>query len=211
MEILAKFGACVVHWFTSSIRIVRGRFFGLWLDCCFRLVAAILALGGYASAAEINAGDILVVDAIGGTNNAGALFVVDPATGRRSILSDFGNPAQGSVGNGDLTGVAIGRGGKIYVSALFSGDPVFVGGAIFAVDPLTGNRSVVSNFARGTTSGPLYYGLALDARGRILANLQASVQPGVVRVTPGPMSERSSATYRTLIKGSCYRPSLFGI
>ena len=184
MKVLANSGAYVVPRSTSPKQIARDWVVSHWLDCCSRLVAAILALAGCASAAELNAGELLVVDTGGGTNRAGALFVVDPATGGRSILSDFGNPAQGVVGNTDLTGVAIGRRGKIYVGAMDSGDPLFGGGAIFAVDPLTGNRTVISNFARGAISGPLYYGLALDARGRILANLQGSVQPGVVRVNP---------------------------
>lgn len=39
---------------------------------------------------QLNPGDILVTDADDGTGNLGALFRVDPSTGARTLLSDFG-------------------------------------------------------------------------------------------------------------------------
>ena len=66
------------------------------LHCCLWLLGALLLAGSPAQAGQIPAvGDILVVDQLGGTNNFGALVLVNPVTGERSILSDFGNPAQG--------------------------------------------------------------------------------------------------------------------
>lgn len=154
--------------------------------CLWLLVG--LLLGGSIAQAEIKTGDILVIDAIGGTNGSGALFLVNPTTGNRVVLSDFGNSLQGSLGNGDLTGVTVGKTGRIFVSTLFSGDPAFVGGAIFEVDPDTGDRTIVSNFSEGDIQGNLYYGLAVDAKGRVIANLQQGFglpfPTGIVRVTP---------------------------
>ena len=43
-------------------------------------------------------GTIRVADPDAGTNGAGALFRVDPATGGRTLLSDFGDAAQGPIG-----------------------------------------------------------------------------------------------------------------
>ena len=141
---------------------------------------AALALSGTVRA-EVNPGDILLLDAIGGSHRSGALFRVDPATGERIVLSDFGNAAQGSLGNADLTGVAVGRGGQIFVSALSSLSGM---GAIFAVDPHSGARSIVSDFSRGDIQGSLYFGLAVDANGNLMANLQGPRRFGVVRVDP---------------------------
>jgi hypothetical protein len=44
-------------------------------------------------------GDALfVLDSKAGTNNKGVLFTVEPGTGIRQIFTDFGNPAQGPLG-----------------------------------------------------------------------------------------------------------------
>ena len=140
--------------------------------------------------AETHAGDILVTDQAGGTNGAGALFLVNPKTGQRTVLSDFGNPAQGSLGTGGLSGVAVGDAGRIFVTDLFAGDPPFDGGALFEVDPHTGNRTLLSNFSQGDIHGLLYYGLAVDAKGRVIADLQTADPPlfalnaAVVRIDP---------------------------
>jgi hypothetical protein len=81
------------------------------LHCCLWLLGALLLAGSPAQAGQIPAvGDILVADQLGGTNNFGALVLVNPVTGERSILSDFGNPAQGASGEQfSLTGVALGE------------------------------------------------------------------------------------------------------
>jgi hypothetical protein len=55
---------------------------------------------------QLITGDIVVSDANDGTGNLGALFRVNPSTGVRTLLSDFGNVAQGPTGS-DPYGVAI--------------------------------------------------------------------------------------------------------
>jgi len=80
-----------------------------------------------------------------------------------------------------MTGVALGHNGRIYVCYLFYGSGG--NGAIFKVDPQTGNRTVVSDFSQGALQGKLYYGLAVDASSKLLANLQGATN-GIVRVDP---------------------------
>jgi hypothetical protein len=53
-----------------------------------------------------SSGGLLVIDALAGTGGLGALFRVNPSTGVRTLLSDFGNVAQGPTGY-DPYGVAI--------------------------------------------------------------------------------------------------------
>lgn len=153
-----------------------------WLrlfSCSSWLLAGLLLSAGDADAAGLKAGDLLVADSGGGPAHQGALVVVDAVTGNRTVLSDFGNPAQGAIADFDLTGVTIGRAGEIFVSRLFGGVPD--GGAIFRVDADTGNRTLFSNFGALPRQGYLYYGLAVDAFGWVLANAQGPTN-GVVRV-----------------------------
>ena len=52
------------------------------------------------------AGTVLVVDFEAGTGNSGALFRVDRVSGRRGMVSDFGDGGQGALG-ADPVGVAV--------------------------------------------------------------------------------------------------------
>ena len=120
-------------------------------------------------------GIILVIDPDGGTDvpndgktgGNGALFVVDSVTGARTVLSDFGNALQGPTGS-KPGGVALGPGGAIYVVDTDAGTGA--NGVLFSVDPLTGMRTVLSNFgvaAQGPTgTDPVF--LAVSATGHIL-------------------------------------------
>jgi hypothetical protein len=159
-------------------------------SCCLRFAICFfwLLLVGRPAQAEIKSGDILVVDQVGGRGNLGALILVNPRTGERRVLSDFGNKDQGDLGNGDLSSVAVGPAGQIYVSALFSGDPAFEGGALFEVDPKTGKRKLLSNLSQGDIRGFLYYGLAVNAQGKVIANLIKLVEStyALVRIDPKP-------------------------
>lgn len=56
------------------------------------------------SHAQLNPGDILVVDFSAGTGGSGALFRVDPTTGARTLLNDFGAGANQGV---DPAGVTV--------------------------------------------------------------------------------------------------------
>src|SRR5262245_36034369 len=64
------------------------------------LVTASIILGSRPPAAQtqLAPGDILVIDQLAGTSSLGALFRVHPETGVRTLLSDFGNAAQGPLG-----------------------------------------------------------------------------------------------------------------
>ena len=57
-----------------------------------------LVIGNYQSIADINVGDIIVVDDEGSSDN-GAIFIVDGVTGNRTVLTDLGDPAQGPLGD----------------------------------------------------------------------------------------------------------------
>jgi len=121
-------------------------------------------------------GNILVVDRSAGTGGKGALFRVDPSTGTRSLLSDFGNAALGTTG-AFPTGLVIESSGNILVIDRNAGTSLpacaAVGGgcgALFRVDPSTGVRTVVSDFgnsAQGPT-GVNPVGVAIEASGNIV-------------------------------------------
>jgi hypothetical protein len=92
---------------------------------------------------------------LGGANGQGALFAVNPTTRQRTVLSDFGNAAQGPTGLAP-EGVVVcnglaGLGTTIYVVDNAAGTNNF--GAIFTVDPATGNRTLLSDFGNGA-QGP---------------------------------------------------------
>ena len=169
----AGVGRVYTVWFAS----LRFLLCGLWLYGGLLFVAS-------SAQAAVKAGDILVVDRGGGTGSRGALFVVNPKTGQRIVLSDFGNPKQGKRGSGDFDGglasVAVGQARQIFVTDMTAGDPVgggLHGGVIFLVKPRTGKRTVVSDFGQGEIQGLFYYGLAVDAKGRVIVNLDRSGLP----------------------------------
>ncbi len=88
-------------------------------------------------------GHILVTDSSSGTDSNGALFRVDPKSGVRTVLSDFGNPAQGALGE-EPFGVAVEAAGPILVMDANAGTDRK--GALFRVDPKNGARTVLSDF-----------------------------------------------------------------
>lgn len=161
--------------------------------------------------AEVKAGDILVTDAFGGTNGRGALIRVDPTTGNRTVLSDFGDASQGSLGT-TPTGVTVfyclandhaetasdkvenrnshrcsdGETVQIFVSDYFGGGPDF-NGVLFKIDPNTGHRVIISDFGQGNVRGVLSYGLVVNAKSKVTANLNPSsdfIDSVLVRVDP---------------------------
>jgi len=93
-----------------------------------------------------SSGNILVIDADAGTGGLGALFRVDPTTGARTVLSDFGSGAnQGA----DPVGVAVESSGNILVIDFGAGTGA--SGALFRVNPSTGARALLSDFGSGPT------------------------------------------------------------
>ena len=106
------------------------RFVGLMLAGAVALLA-----GRVAAAAD----ELYVVDnSVGGS---GALFRVDAASGDRSLVSDFGNSAQGPKGN--PAGLALEGGGTVLVIDFNTGTDSR--GALFRVDATSGNRTLVSD------------------------------------------------------------------
>jgi len=129
-----------------------------------------------------SSGQILVIDPIAGTGNRGALFRVDPVTGARTVLSDFGaGPNQGVT----PFGVAVEASGQILVIDWQAGTGA--DGALFRVDPVTGARTVLSDFGVGANQGVDPYGVAVESSGQILVvdlNAGTGFQGALFRVDP---------------------------
>ena len=133
------------------------------------LATVVVLVGGIVSPveAQLAAGDAVVVDVSAGTGTLGALFRVDGTTGGRTLLSDFGNPAQGPLGNNPV-GVTLESSTDILVTDQAAGTASL--GAVFRVDATTGARTVLSDFGN-PAQGPLGvepFGIALEASGEIL-------------------------------------------
>ena len=126
-----------------------------------------MVLGAWLSLPGAVEADTVVIDPSAGTVNRGALFRVDPTTGTRTLLSDFGNAGQGPLGD-EPVGVALEAGGAILVIDRGAGTGTL--GALFRVDPTTGTRTLLSDFGNAG-QGPLgndLFGVALEAGGAIL-------------------------------------------
>jgi len=101
-------------------------------------------------------GNILVIDINAGTGGQGTLFRINPITGKRTVLSDFGfgdnqgvtpvNVAVEASGNILVTDKNTGAGGQ---------------GVLFRVDPITGKRTVLSDFGVGDNQGVEPWGVAV--------------------------------------------------
>ena len=111
-------------------------------------------------------GTVLVIDFDAGTGANGALFRVDAASGERSLVSDFGNAAQGPLGE-DPIGLALEAGGAVLVIDI---DAETGFGALFRVDAASGVRSLVADFGNAVQGpqGASPSGLALEAGGTVL-------------------------------------------
>jgi len=96
-------------------------------------------------------GQILVIDIAAGTDGRGLLVRVDPGNGTRVPVSDFGDMAQGELGD-NPQGVALEADGSILVTDQFVGTSG--AGALFRVDPLSGDRVRLSDFG-DSSQGPL--------------------------------------------------------
>ena len=128
-------------------------------------------------------GAILVLDAQGGLNALGQLFRVDPQTGDRALLSDFGQGANPGI---SPTSVAVEASGQILVTD--EGHPITSPlGLLFRIDPQTGARTILSDFNTGANTGREPQGVAIEANGQILVVDKHAGTPGrgmVFRVDP---------------------------
>src|SRR5262249_38784514 len=104
----------------------------------------------------------LVIDADAGTGFDGALFTVNPVTGSRTILSDFGDGTQGPTGIRPF-GIIVDAVGDLLVIDADAGTGT--NGALFTVDPITGARTIHSDFGDATQgpTGIRSFGFLLDA------------------------------------------------
>ncbi|MEM7009753.1 MAG: hypothetical protein AAF462_11530, partial [Thermodesulfobacteriota bacterium] len=103
-----------------------------------------------------------------GTNDDGLLFHIDLTTGDRTIISDFGDPAQGIVGSDPADLILDGTGGA-YVTDEDGGDSLGRG-AVFHVDLTSGNRTLISNF-NNPAQGPIGinpFGITMGSSGNLL-------------------------------------------
>lgn len=112
-----------------------------------------------------------------GADDPGLLFSVDLITGNRTVISDFGNPAQGPLGE-DPAGVALNSDGNaLVVDDNANGGP----GGLFLVDlrpgPALGQRTLISDFSN-PDQGPLGStpkGVTLDQNGNALVTDEGGV------------------------------------
>jgi len=169
------------------------------------LFFTVLLLAGL-TRAQTSPGSFLVLDLGAGTNGGGALFSVDPDTGQRTVISDFGDSSQGVLGFGSLlAGLETDIDGNIYVLDVDSGTGVSVeislggsifneivvfGGRIIRVSPVTGDRTVVSDFG-DSSQGVLSFepsDMAVDGSGNIIvADIDAGTDGNglIFSVDPG--------------------------
>lgn len=140
-----------------------------WRPILMLVAVNVLLLQGVipAAQAQLNPGDILVIDIDAGTEARGALFRVTAATGARMLLSDFGDAGQGPLGV-NPGGVAVEASGQILVVDVDAGTGTR--GALFRVDPGTGTRTLLSDFGNDDqgTLGVDPSGVAVEASGKIL-------------------------------------------
>jgi hypothetical protein len=108
-------------------------------------------------------------------NTHSAIYRVDPVTGYRTLLSDFNNPAQGPgatfLGIGFGTGMTVEAAGEILIN--YSS---FSSVLLFRINPITGNRTVLSDFGN-PAQGPVctyLYGLGVEKSGNIIVGCQGA-------------------------------------
>jgi hypothetical protein len=126
-------------------------------------------------------GAVLVVDQDSGSGIRGQLFRVDPVTGARTIVNDFGSGTKRGQEPGQL---ALEASGDVLVSdsgATFSASGY---GVIFRVNGKNGNRTVLTDFSTAsqgpTTSFP--WSVAVEPSGQIL--LLDQIDRRIFRVHP---------------------------
>ncbi|MBA2491708.1 MAG: hypothetical protein H0V34_08405 [Gammaproteobacteria bacterium] len=95
--------------------------------------------------------EILVIDQEAGPDFRGALFRIDAGNGQRTLLSDFGNSAQGPLGEDPVT-LTLASSGRMLVIDFTAGAGQT--GALFSLNPSNGNRTLLSDFS-DASQGPL--------------------------------------------------------
>ena len=118
---------------------------GRWgLGVALTAVTCVLLAPAMAAGA---AGDILVLNQSGLSDDMGGVIRVDPLTGERTLISENAAPVGGPA-FANPTGISVGAAGEILVA---DQDAFGGGGGVIAVDPGTGARSSISD---NTDPGP---------------------------------------------------------
>lgn len=120
-------------------------------------------------------GQILVTAKGAGSPDSGgsvfrdAILRINPVTGKRTLLSDFGDPKQGTLGGQCSFGIAIETSGKILVTD-YNNIANSGGGILFRIDPVTGQRTVLSDFGNPLQGDVAQFpsGIAIESSGKIL-------------------------------------------
>ena len=115
-----------------------------------------------------SSGNILTIARLHDAESSGALFTVNPTSGKREVISNFSDSSQGPLG-ANPSALAIDSSGNVLVINSGVG-PFDNDGILFSVDPVTGHRTIVSDFAN-STQGPLGanpFALAIDSSGNVL-------------------------------------------
>jgi hypothetical protein len=160
---------------------------------CVALLLVTMPVAGAAqqpaASVPLRPGDIVVIGEPQKEFGLAALLIkVDPSTGLQTILSDFGDPAQGPIGGilGDSPrpALVIEDATDIFVWHPYTGTEVngIPRGALMRVDPTTGVRTIISDLgdpSQGPVAGgPNSSGVAIEASGDFLI----VSPPGLVRV-----------------------------
>jgi len=149
-------------------------------------------------------GLILVVDPSAGTGKRGALFAVDPETGLRRIVSDFGKASQGPLGTKSdvpndvgVKAIAIAADGRVLVGdSAGNASCVYptTCGVIYVVAP-DGTRSVFRSY-NGPGPGPAVVdAFAIAPDGALIVGLGSGGTPGRYNTAPS-----SRASHRTVFR-----------
>ena len=120
--------------------------------------------------AQPSPGDILVADFDAGTSGRGALFSVNPSTGARTVISDFGAVAQGPLGEGPVGLVVVLGPGVIQVQIDIPGCFNVNGHGVIPVAIL---GSDTFDVAQVDVSSLMFAGLLVRVRGN--GNPQCSI------------------------------------
>ncbi len=148
----------------------------------------------------------------GGAQIGPSLYRVDTASGNRKLLTDFFNPSQGILLPNVHYGIAeavVDQAGRILVSATSN---LYLSGKLFAVDPSTGNRSVLSDSDQSSQGGgghfstlalaPLTGQIFVD--GELLATAQGNFlnRADVFAVSPTSGFRTPTSDFRNAAQGT---------
>ncbi|MBE1159475.1 hypothetical protein [Dyella acidiphila] len=153
-------------------------------------VLLMLGLAGSAYATSPTLGHLFITDSLGGTAHRGAVLDVNPVTGERRTITDFGNSSQGPVSEGYQT-IA-----WLDADVLDSKTPLLatMSSTLDVMDPSTGIRTRLSDFndpAQGPVGG--------DFGGKELlvlpAKAGAPLQARILVLDPSAGTEESGAIF----------------